>query len=819
MNRLFFITLLASLLPILNLWAEAPSVQITGEIDTGSIVVIDAGTKAALDTNAADEYDPFLDRPKPPHSPTNYLSVYFPHPEWHCIFGDNFIIDARNGNDDLTNNVKVFAFEVLTDLAGETVSLNFTISPNYPANYGVILYDYTTQTYRNLREEGEYSYLAGSTAREFDLRLGDGTDPVVDITFPTPDIILYSETAYQLTWEYTDISPIRYSLVYYSLDNGLNWTFIDSVGGGAGTCSWITPATASNTVKIKVEAEDWAGNFGTEIMDYTFILDNHTLPIIDIVFPTDDTLLFYNTVYQVNWTTTTNVTPYIYNILYYSLDDGMNWTQIDSIPAELDLTCSWITPTEFSTYAKLKVVAEDAAGNVGTEVTDYTFNLAPNYMEIEFAPPWNLLSVPLMTDSNSIQAIFGDDIIGPYFVYNFSQAGGGFSFAEEIQHGKAYWLALLNASTVDVPGLPEVDSTHLALEQGWNMVGSAIAANVLKEDLYFTNGVSYLSFNAAVDSGWILPGLYGYDNPMGNYVLEDYLEPWGGYWLYSLINDYEMVTYPPYPGIATEGQLALQNSQEASEQDWFIPVNLCQGTIANKIAGFGTNAEATDDFDVWYDVPMPPPPPNGDYLHIVFEHPEWSLPMGSDFCRDIQAAFDFKNEFPQIKEWQFIIEASNPGLIKVNFLELKKNLPDGFAAYAIYNGITQNILEVSWFAFIYSTPLEVTIRILNQTAAIIFQNGEAVIQALPEDFSIMSIHPNPFNSTATIKIALPLTSELSIKVFNIEGGLVANLSEGSYPAGYYNFSFNGNELASGIYFVKVTTPGRLDTIRKIILIK
>jgi hypothetical protein len=819
MKKSIVISFLALLMPLLNLWAEAPAIQIAGEIDTGTIIVIDAGTKATLDTNATDQYDPFYDRPKPPHSPTNYLSIYFPHPEWQSIFGDNFMIDARNGDDDLTNSVKVFAFEALSDLVGEEVNLSFTISANYPANYGAILYDYTTQTYQNLRDEGEYNYTAGLNVREFDLRLGDGTAPAIEITFPPADTILYSETTYQLTWGYTDVNPIRYSKAYYSLDNGLNWTFIDSIAGGVNSCNWTTPEAATNTAKIKVEAEDWAGNFGTEITEYTFILDNHTLPVITISFPTNDTLLFYNTTYNVTWTTVTNVTPSIYNILYYSLDDGNSWVEIDSIPAGLDLAYSWTTPSSFSAFARIKVVAEDEAGNVGEGITDWTFNIAPNYLATTFSPPWQLLSVPLMTDSNSVQAIFGDDITGPYFVYAFSQTGGGYSLAEAIQHGKGYWLALMNTSTVDVSGLPEVDSTYLQLEEGWNIVGAAIATTIPKDSLRFSNGIYILSFADAVDSGWVLPNLYSYDNQMGNYVLVNTVEPWKGYWFYAQGDEYDMVTYPSYPGGNFDFPFVEAVDEENNLLDWFIPIYLKRGNTSERIAGLGTSNEATDGYDVWYEVLAPPASPDGNYLRAIFEHPEWALAIGSDFSRDVRSAFDLKNEYPQVKEWRLMIESSDTGRIIVDFLDIKKYLPKGYTAVALYNGISQNLLETHWFTFDYSAPLEVVVRIANPTATITSEPGTSALEPFPQKFSLLGISPNPFNPITTIKVALPLSSELNVKVYDLNGRLVSVLAEGYYPSGYLNFNFNGKNLSSGIYFVNVIIPDKLQEIRKIALIK
>jgi len=235
------------------------SVTITSQIDTGvDILLVDDGNTAALDSSATDGYDSGFDVPEPAPPVSNYLTTYFPHPEWSSIFGDNFMIDVRNANDDLSDAVKVYRFEVDTDLTGETVNLSFTFGSVYPIAYGVVLYDVDASDYQNLRENAVYNFTAGAVERRFDLRLGDGTPPEISITYPTAGVILLSSTTYALTWISTDVTPIRYSKVYYSLDMGSSWTLIDSVSGEAVNCSWTTPDTVCTQAKIKVEAEDWA---------------------------------------------------------------------------------------------------------------------------------------------------------------------------------------------------------------------------------------------------------------------------------------------------------------------------------------------------------------------------------------------------------------------------------------------------------------------------------------------------------------------------------------------------------------------------------
>ncbi|MDP8205429.1 MAG: T9SS type A sorting domain-containing protein [Candidatus Electryonea clarkiae] len=89
----------------------------------------------------------------------------------------------------------------------------------------------------------------------------------------------------------------------------------------------------------------------------------------------------------------------------------------------------------------------------------------------------------------------------------------------------------------------------------------------------------------------------------------------------------------------------------------------------------------------------------------------------------------------------------------------------------------------------------------------------------PAGFSISSVYPNPFNSLSTIKFALPNLSEISISAFNSLGQQVAILATGRYSAGNQDVVFNASELSSGIYFIHASVPGKMDDVKKVVLVR
>ena len=91
-------------------------------------------------------------------------------------------------------------------------------------------------------------------------------------------------------------------------------------------------------------------------------------------------------------------------------------------------------------------------------------------------------------------------------------------------------------------------------------------------------------------------------------------------------------------------------------------------------------------------------------------------------------------------------------------------------------------------------------------------------EELPKEIMLSQNYPNPFNPTTQIDFALPSESHIQISVYDITGRRVAVLANGSYAAGHHQVSFNGAQLASGLYLYRLQTDSGVLT-RKMMLIK
>ncbi|MDH3269350.1 MAG: T9SS type A sorting domain-containing protein, partial [Ignavibacteria bacterium] len=78
---------------------------------------------------------------------------------------------------------------------------------------------------------------------------------------------------------------------------------------------------------------------------------------------------------------------------------------------------------------------------------------------------------------------------------------------------------------------------------------------------------------------------------------------------------------------------------------------------------------------------------------------------------------------------------------------------------------------------------------------------------VPNSFVLNQNHPNPFNPSTTISFSLPVESNVNIKLFNMLGQEVAQITEKDFQSGNHNVEFNAANLSSGAYFYILEAKG------------
>lgn len=89
---------------------------------------------------------------------------------------------------------------------------------------------------------------------------------------------------------------------------------------------------------------------------------------------------------------------------------------------------------------------------------------------------------------------------------------------------------------------------------------------------------------------------------------------------------------------------------------------------------------------------------------------------------------------------------------------------------------------------------------------------------IPATFTLSQNYPNPFNPTTQIDYSVPKRSLVTLDVYNVLGEKVATLFSGVLQPGSYSATFNGNDLASGVYFYRLQA-GSVSITKKLVLLK
>ena len=102
---------------------------------------------------------------------------------------------------------------------------------------------------------------------------------------------------------------------------------------------------------------------------------------------------------------------------------------------------------------------------------------------------------------------------------------------------------------------------------------------------------------------------------------------------------------------------------------------------------------------------------------------------------------------------------------------------------------------------------------VRDTVTFVENNGKEILS-----YQLEQNYPNPFNSLTHIRYSIPRSSYVSLIVFDILGNEVSTLVNRYQSAGEYDVLFEGNNLASGIYFYTLSSNNFMVT-KKIILLK
>ena len=83
----------------------------------------------------------------------------------------------------------------------------------------------------------------------------------------------------------------------------------------------------------------------------------------------------------------------------------------------------------------------------------------------------------------------------------------------------------------------------------------------------------------------------------------------------------------------------------------------------------------------------------------------------------------------------------------------------------------------------------------------------------------LSAYPNPFNSTTQIRYTVPQSGRVSLTLYDLLGREVRVLTDDVMTAGDHRAALDAGDLASGIYFIRLSGAGEREITRKLLLVR
>jgi len=89
---------------------------------------------------------------------------------------------------------------------------------------------------------------------------------------------------------------------------------------------------------------------------------------------------------------------------------------------------------------------------------------------------------------------------------------------------------------------------------------------------------------------------------------------------------------------------------------------------------------------------------------------------------------------------------------------------------------------------------------------------------IPNSYRLSQNYPNPFNPSTKIDFSVPLSGNVTIKLYDILGRETATILDNEMKAGSYTVDFDASKLSSGAYFYRMSSGSFVKTM-KMLLIK
>ena len=398
---------------------------------------------------------------------------------------------------------------------------------------------------------------------------------------------------------------------------------------------------------------------------------------------------------------------------------------------------------------------------------------------------WNMISIPFMLDNATLQGVFGDNVSGDIWMYQWDgQAYEYKPVIDEIKPGKGYWFGVLGTTTIDIIGnmVDESKEYSLTLNKGWNMIGCPFrfTPDWSKAMIEYQGGRK--SLMDAENQGWIKNRLFGFNPLEWEYYLAEGVKPMEGYWFPAMV-DCKLIISPIPVGIAG----APKQLEAPVLADWQVNINASCGRYHDRVV-IGASKEAREGMDAVDEIE----PPFITGLSISCYHPE---ELFGEFQRDVKGLSDKL-------VWDVRVKSNLLDEVVIDW----NDLPSGYR-FTMIDVETDKQMDMSTNRdYHYQTMLSKSDMAPPDLDKINGVHSFKII-ATKEGAKAAGIrvYPNPTSSKVTFDGVSP---NAEIKIFTISGELV-RIIQGSRIWQLDNET--GKQVANGVYLWLVVDGERKQT--------
>ncbi len=132
-----------------------------------------------------------------------------------------------------------------------------------------------------------------------------------------------------------------------------------------------------------------------------------------------------------------------------------------------------------------------------------------------------------------------------------------------------------------------------------------------------------------------------------------------------------------------------------------------------------------------------------------------------------------------------------------------------------YQGVYEGVLNNWWH---YVVKYEEAVALADSLNSLPLKIETLPADLLPQGFLLEQNFPNPFNPETTIRFQIPRSQRVLLRVYNVLGQEVQTLVDRKLAPGRYQIKFDGKDLPSGVYYLRLHA-GNFRQTRKMLLLK